>query len=64
MLEFEEEINDVGRLRELLPLDAGTNTALKVIDHINDIARQFIASSPFVVVSTKDLDGLIDVSPV
>ena len=63
MLKFEEEINDVGRLRELLPLDAGTNTALKVIDHINDIARQFISLSPFVVVSTKGIDSLIDVSP-
>jgi len=63
VLKFEEEINDVGRLRELLPLDAGTNTALKVIDHINDIARQFISLSPFVVVSTKGIDSLIDVSP-
>lgn len=63
MLEFEEEINDVSRLRELLPFDEKTNTALKTIDYINDTARQFIALSPFVVVSTKQSDGLIDVSP-
>ena len=63
MLEFEEEINDARRLRELMPFNARSNSALKVVDHINDVARQFIAASPFVVVATKDLDGLIDVSP-
>lgn len=62
-MEFEEEITDAARLRELLPLDESTNTALKTIDHINDTARQFIALSPFVVVSTKASDGFIDVSP-
>lgn len=63
MIEFDEEIEEVGRLRELFPLDEGTNTALKTIDHINVIAKQFIALSPFIVVSTKDANGLIDVSP-
>ncbi len=62
-MEFEEEINDARRLRELMPFDTGVNSALKVIDHINDVARRFIAASPFAVIATKDLDGLIDVSP-
>jgi PPOX class probable FMN-dependent enzyme len=63
MLEFEEEINEARRLRELMPFDTSVNSALKVSDHINDVARRFIAASPFAVVATKDLGGLIDVSP-
>ncbi|MCY1127161.1 pyridoxamine 5'-phosphate oxidase family protein, partial [Frigidibacter sp. RF13] len=51
------------RLRELLPTDGFVNTFLKVSDRLNDVARDFIGLSSFVVVATKSSGGLIDVSP-
>ena len=63
MLVVDEEIADVSRLRELLPTEGFTNTFLKVSDRLNDVARRFIATAPFIVVATKASDGLIDVSP-
>ena len=35
----------------------------KVIDHIDEFARPFIEMSPFLIMSTADKDGRIDVSP-
>ncbi|WP_162798488.1 MSMEG_1061 family FMN-dependent PPOX-type flavoprotein [Sulfitobacter sp. SK012] len=53
----------MSRLRELLPTDGFTNTFLKVTDQLNDVARKFIATAPFIIVATKSSEGLIDVSP-
>ena len=63
MLEFEEEITDLARLRELMPFDEGSGPALKVTDRLNDVARRFIETCPFVIVATKAKGALIDVSP-
>ena len=63
MLQVDEEIDSVARLRELLPTEGFTNTFLKVTDCLNPVAEQFIAAAPFVVVATKSKEGLIDVSP-
>jgi PPOX class probable FMN-dependent enzyme len=63
MLEVDEQIKSNKRLRELLPAEGFTNTFLKVSDHINDVARQFISHAPFVIVASKASGGLIDVSP-
>lgn len=63
MLNIDEEIKTVSRLRELLPTEGFTNTFLKVTDQLNDVARRFIATAPFVIIATKSLGGLIDVSP-
>lgn len=63
MLSVDEEIQSLDRLRDLLPTEGFTNTFLKVSDRLNDVARRFIALSPFVVVATKADGGLIDVSP-
>ncbi|RLJ51786.1 hypothetical protein BCF46_2008 [Litoreibacter meonggei] len=63
MLTVDEEITSVSRLRELLPTEGFTNTFLKVTDQLNDVARKFIATAPFIIVATKSTDGLIDVSP-
>lgn len=63
MLIVDEEIKSVTRLRELLPTEGFTNTFLKVTDQLNDVARKFIATAPFIVVATKSSEGLIDVSP-
>ena len=35
----------------------------KVIDHIDDICRRFIAACPFVLVASRGDDGRIDISP-
>jgi predicted pyridoxine 5'-phosphate oxidase superfamily flavin-nucleotide-binding protein len=63
MLNVDEEIKTVSRLRELLPTEGFTNTFLKVTDQLNEVARSFIAAAPFVIVATKSTGGLIDVSP-
>ena len=63
MLVVDEEIKTVSRLRELLPTEGFTNTFLKVTDQLNEVARKFIATAPFVIVATKSAQGLIDVSP-
>lgn len=63
MLEVDEEVQTVERLRELLPTEGFVNTFLKVSDRLNDVARRFIDQCPFVVVATKSSEGLIDVSP-
>lgn len=63
MLNVDEEIRTVSRLRELLPTEGFTNTFLKVTDRLNDVAREFIATAPFIVVATKSSEGLMDVSP-
>ena len=59
---FEEVITTRERLRELhgKPGPASSN---KVIDHIDDICRRFIAACPFVMVATRGADGRLDLSP-
>ncbi len=63
MLNVDEEIRTVSRLRELLPTEGFINTFLKVTDRLNDVAREFIATAPFIVLATKSSEGLMDVSP-
>lgn len=63
MLEVDEQIETIERLRELLPLEGVSNAVLKVSDRLNDVARRFIAHAPLVIVATKSSEGLIDVSP-
>lgn len=62
-MEFDEEITDIDRLRELMPFNEASGPALKVTDRLNEVALRFIEFCPFVVVATKARDGLIDVSP-
>lgn len=35
----------------------------KVIDHVDDLCRDFIAKSPFVIIATAGADGHLDLSP-
>ena len=63
MLEFDEHIETIERLRELLPAEKTSNTFQKVSDRLNDVARKFIEHAPFVIVATKATEGLIDISP-
>ena len=59
---FEEVIDNRERLREVIPAASG-KAAHKEIDHIDDICRRFIESSPFVLITTRGADGLLDISP-
>lgn len=61
-LSFDEVIATHERLREVskAPSFRARN---KVIDHVDDICRRFIAASPFVIVASRGANGQIDVSP-
>jgi len=59
---FDEVIATRQRLRELIkqPSHRANN---KIINHIDEICRRFIAACPFVLVASRGADGHIDVSP-
>jgi uncharacterized protein len=59
---FQEVITTRDRLRSIVGEPSSRVTA-KVIDHIDAICSRFIAASPFIVVSTRGGDGLLDQSP-
>ncbi len=61
-MHFEEVITTRQRLRELSrqPSQRASN---KIIDHVDDICRRFIAASPFLLVASRDPDGRLDISP-
>ena len=60
--DFEEVVSTRERLRELTQLPSSRAQA-KVIAHIDDICRRFIAASPFLLVASRDPDGRLDISP-
>ncbi len=55
-------VNSIGELRALYR-PAGQRSLDKVIDHLDDHCRAFIAHAPFMVVSTADNRGRTDASP-
>jgi PPOX class probable FMN-dependent enzyme len=59
---FEEVITTRQQLRDLSrqPSQRASN---KVIDHVDDICRRFIAASPFVIVASRGADGRMELSP-
>jgi uncharacterized protein len=61
-VQVRETIATHERLRELSkqPSSRANN---KIIDHIDEICRRFIAACPFVLVASRGADGRIDVSP-
>ena len=61
-MQVRETIATHERLRELSkqPSSRANN---KIIDHIDEICRRFIAACPFVLVASRGADGRIDVSP-
>jgi PPOX class probable FMN-dependent enzyme len=50
-------------VRALIGGDASQVVTLKIADRLNELTRQFIERSPFVVVATAHPDGGLDVSP-
>jgi PPOX class probable FMN-dependent enzyme len=55
-------ITSVEQLRERLPEPKGP-TRLKVRDHLDEQSLAFVARSPFLLLSTVDADGFVEVSP-
>jgi len=60
--EFDETITTRDRLREIIG-EPSHRVLNKVIDHIDGICTKYIASSPYIVVATRGVDGLLDLSP-
>ena len=60
--QFDEVITTRPRLRELSkqPSQRASN---KIIDHVDDICRRFIAACPFVIVASRGADGRMELSP-
>jgi uncharacterized protein len=61
-MHFEEIITGRQRLRELTR-QPSHRASKKVIDHIDDICRRFIETSPFLLLASRDADGRLDISP-
>ena len=61
-IRFDEVIATRERLRELSK-EPSFRARNKVIDHVDEICRRFIAACPFVIVASRGADGQIDVSP-
>jgi PPOX class probable FMN-dependent enzyme len=59
---FEHTISSVEEVRELYGFPSGVAKD-KIIDHLDPHCRDFIARSPFVLLSTTDAEGRCDVSP-
>ena len=55
-------IQSVDALRERVRPPARMSVD-KVIDHIDDLAAEFIAATPFIVISSVRADGQVDLSP-
>lgn len=61
-ISVQEEITTQGGLRQHRKPPSRL-VANKVIDHVDDLARRFIAASSMVVLATRRVDGGIDVTP-
>ena len=59
---YQMRITDAAEVRALLGAPLG-NQARKVIDHIDDHCRSWIARTPFIVISSINGAGAMDVSP-
>jgi uncharacterized protein len=61
-MRFDEVIASRERLRQVSK-SPSFRAQNKVIDHVDEICRRFIAACPFVIVASRGADGQIDVSP-
>lgn len=61
-VEFDDIVGTREELRQVIN-EPSRKVSQKVIDHIDDICRRFIAAAPFLVVATRGRDGRLDLSP-
>lgn len=59
---FEEIVSTRARLREIVK-PPSRYVAHKVIDHVDEYCRRFIAAAPFALVSSTSAGGAMDLSP-
>lgn len=61
-LELSDPVTSQKRLREIIPEWTG-NASKKDLDRVNDVAREFIARSPYAIISSAGVEDRHDVSP-
>lgn len=59
---FDEIITDRARFREIMD-ERSSLVQNKTINHIDDICKKYIEASPFIILTTLGVDGLLDTSP-
>lgn len=57
-----EIVSSIEEIRSVIPGEFATQQG-KVLDHVDDLCRIWIEHSPFLVMSTFDSEGRLDVSP-
>ena len=60
--QFQDVVETTAELRSVIP-EPMRAIKVKVIDHLDELCREFIAASPFVVLASRSLNGWLDVSP-
>lgn len=60
--DFEAVVNTLDDLRIVMG-EAPPPVLAKVIDRLDDVCRDFIAQSPFVIIASSNASGQLDVSP-
>ena len=60
--DFQEIVTTSAELRRVVPEPMRAIQA-KVIDHLDEVCREFIAASPFVVLASRSSQGWLDLSP-
>lgn len=61
-LELSDPVDSQEKLRRIIPEWAG-NASKKDLNHVNEVARAFIALSPYVLISSAGVDDRHDISP-
>ena len=61
-IDVEETISSSTELRDIIA-PPNLRVADKVIDHIDDLSKKFIAASPFAILASRRSDGHLDLSP-
>lgn len=60
--DLQDIVTDLETVRAVVGDPIGAVLA-KVLDHLDDLCRDFIAQSPFIVLGTVGVDGHVDMSP-
>ena len=60
--EFQDVVETPAELRRVIP-EPMHAIKVKVIDHLDELCREFIAASPFVILASRSSNGWVDVSP-
>ena len=59
--QFDGIVNDLEEFRDVMG-EAMPQALVKVVDHLDDVCRDYIASSSFCLLAWSDPGGVIDIS--